>query len=48
MEARGTYETSVIFRQPARPHIQEDRCRQEFPFSPDRKQSRVTAAPLEQ
>jgi hypothetical protein len=48
MEARGTYETSVIFRQPAWRHIQEDRCRQEFPFSPDRKQSAVTAAPLEQ
>lgn len=48
MEVRGTYETSVIFHQPARHHIQEDNCRQEFPFSPDRKQSPVTAASLKQ
>jgi len=48
MEAPGTYETSVIFRQPARRHIQEDRYRREFPFAPDRKQSTVTTAPLDQ
>jgi hypothetical protein len=48
MEANGTYETPVIFRQLAQCHIQEDCILQDFQFSPDCKKSAVTAAPFEQ